>query len=434
MRDTLRPLTLFVLGIFFILPLYVQAVIISEIMYDPQGTNTGRIWVEIYNDTSNTIDLTKYKILDHGANVNGHPISSSTSSGQLAPSAYAVVASGDSTQFLTDFPGFSGILLKASLSFYADNPETVSLKDDSGNIVDTVSYTKDLGAHNDGNSLQKISGSFVPATPTPGTENVGQQTSQQNSPSSQNDAQSQNTIVSTHYVSNDISLTPTDNKEVTLTASAGRNRLVAAGSPIQFHATVGGNAPKTGAEYKWSLGDGFIAYGPAIDHIYTFPGDYVAVLTVTSGPNVAVHRINVKVIEPNLSAKHITGGIEIKNNGKDEVNLFKWLVSSGPQSYTIPADLIIMPGKSVTLNALVTKLPDYGDITITNAEGKVLVLNKKDETPKQKNVVSANTVSKEDVKPIVNLAATNAQDLLVIEHKGFFGRIGDFIKRLFSSP
>ena len=422
------------LGAIIILPAVAQASIeISEIMYDVPGTDTDREWIEVQNTGDSAVDLSTYKLFE--ANTN-HGLTISQGSATIPAGWFAIIADKPSA-FLSDNAGYTGAIFDSSFSL-SNTGESLSIKDGAGNITDTVTYDPTIGAGGDGNSLQKVGSVWKAGVPTPGAQfqdNSSSTTNQSNNP--QTNTNTQNEIVSTHYVSNDISIEPVGDSETTLTASAGRNRLVAIGSPIQFHASVGGSAPKNGAEYKWSLGDGFIAYGEAVEHMYSFAGDYVVVLTVSNGPKVAVHRINVKVINPDLSAKHIDGGIEIKNNGKDEVNLFKWLVSSGDSSYNIPADLIVLPAKSVVLDALISKLPDGGDITITNAEGKNIIL-----APyKESNLISSKpkTTANNDVQ-IQNSDGTNSNtaavaDTLVIEHnKGFFNRIGEFLKRLFSSP
>ena len=45
-----------------------SALIISEIQFDPAGTDTDREWIEIFNDTSSTIDLTTYKFFENNTN------------------------------------------------------------------------------------------------------------------------------------------------------------------------------------------------------------------------------------------------------------------------------------------------------------------------------------------------------------------------------
>lgn len=212
-----------------------------------------------------------------------------------------------------------------------------------------------------------------------------------------------------------ILLTPIENIENIQTIKFDdSNRVTSVGSPVQFHIPTEGSTTQKSFEYKWSMGDGFIAYGEVVEHMYSFSGDYVVVLTVSNGPKIAVHRINVRVVEPQLSARHIQDGIEIKNNGKDQINLYRWLISAGNVSYNIPADLIIMPSKSIVLDALISKLPDSGDITVTNAEGQVLPLL---------NFLNSPGTEK-------NIAAISGA--LIIEHnESFLGRIRNFVKQFF---
>ncbi len=421
-RTVLSYLFFFVL---IISPVIVQANIeISEIMYDTPGSDTDREWIEIQNTGTSAVDIASYKLFE--ANTN-HALTISQGGSVIPAGGFAIIADKPSA-FLVDNAGYSGAIFDSSFSL-SNSGEALSIKDGTGNVTDSVTYDPTLGAGGNGDSLQKDGGVWKVGLATPGAayQNV---TSESNKVvENNNNSPVVNEIVSTHYVSNDISVTPAGDSETTLTASAGRNRLVAVGSPIQFHATVGGTAQKNGAEYKWSLGDGFIAYGEAVEHMYSFAGDYVAVLTVSNGPKVAVNRINVKVINPDLSARHIQGGIEIKNNGKDEVNLFKWLISAGDASYDVPSDLIILGGKTVVLDSLVSKLPDGGDIEITNAIGKNMTLS----AYKESNLISKKASpapQNVSIEPPQNTNTAAVSDTLVIEHnEGFFSRMGVFLRQ-----
>ena len=63
-------------------------VIINEIMYNPKTSS----WVEIYNNTDATINLESYKILDAGANKEGHGITFSSGSNPVPAHTYAILA------------------------------------------------------------------------------------------------------------------------------------------------------------------------------------------------------------------------------------------------------------------------------------------------------------------------------------------------------
>jgi len=431
---------LFSVLIFTLAPFVVAAnIVITEVMYDNPGADTDHEWIEVQNTGASAIDLSTYKFFE--ANTN-HSIIFVQGSQTLAPQDFAIIADKPST-FLSDNSSFANSLFDSSFSL-SNSGEALVIKDPNGDAVDTVNYDTNLGGAGDGNSLQKLSSGWKAQSPTPGLPNADaggpsqtSSTTNQNTTiqSSSVSAGGQTYVVSTHYVYRDISLLNDEETKDDFSVSAGRNRLTSAGSPIQFHANVKGGISKNRLAYKWSLGDGMIAYGETVEHVYSFPGDYVAVLNVSGDGNEAVHRINVRVIEPALSVRRVPGGIEIKNKGKDEINLYKWLLTAGHSSYTIPADLIIAAGKSVTFGANATRLPEGGDISLVDTEGRSARLLAWDaaRTTVQTGTAVKTVPSPNTIKPETQTASVN--NVLVIEHQsGFFSKIGNFFKHLFSPP
>ena len=49
---------------------------ITEVMYDPQGANTSHQWIEVYNNGSDSIDLTNWFITDYDTSWHFRSISS----------------------------------------------------------------------------------------------------------------------------------------------------------------------------------------------------------------------------------------------------------------------------------------------------------------------------------------------------------------------
>ncbi len=92
------------------------ALTISEVHFDPDGSDTGREWIEVYNDTQNALDLTEIKFLE--ANVNhGIDIFNQANSTEknISPSEYVVVVQ-DIDKFKIDFPNYLGKIFKSSFS------------------------------------------------------------------------------------------------------------------------------------------------------------------------------------------------------------------------------------------------------------------------------------------------------------------------------
>jgi hypothetical protein len=144
-------------------PAYASAeIIISEIMYDlPEGSDTGREWIEVYND-GESVNLTEYYVLENGKErgitTNGEAI--------LPAGAYAVVAD-NAEKFAADWPEFRGALYDGS--FRLNNTgEALSIIDPGGAASELVTYAKSLGGNGTGESLQRSGDGFAPGSPTPG--------------------------------------------------------------------------------------------------------------------------------------------------------------------------------------------------------------------------------------------------------------------------
>jgi len=135
----------------------------------------------------------------------------------------------------------------------------------------------------------------------------------------------------------------------------GKDRTGSVGSPIFLRAEV--NLPNIqSGDFRWNFGDGSIGYGKEVVHVYEYPGEYVAVMTLGSmGGDQA--RINIKIIDPEFSITIATPEvIEIKNNSKHEASLSGRLVAVGETYFAFPHDTFVKPGASISFSSLVTGL------------------------------------------------------------------------------
>jgi len=136
---------------------------ITEIMYDLEGTDTGREWVEILNSGPTQIDITDWKFFE--AN-NNHKLTINQGVGTISPGSRAIIVD-KLDGFLLDNPNYSGIIIDSTFSL-SNTGELLAIKDVNGKIIDQVTYSKEWGANGDGNSLQKINGIWTSTLPTPG--------------------------------------------------------------------------------------------------------------------------------------------------------------------------------------------------------------------------------------------------------------------------
>jgi len=145
-----------------------ESIIINEVMYDLEGSDSDREWIELKNVGEQSVDLSNWKFEESGTQ---HKLTSYQGTLNLDPQQYAVIV--DKVEnFLADFPGFSGTIFDSSFSL-SNSGETLNLRDSKdGEIVSELTYSSDLGASGDGNSLQRNeNGNFIPAIPTPGKSN-----------------------------------------------------------------------------------------------------------------------------------------------------------------------------------------------------------------------------------------------------------------------
>jgi hypothetical protein len=161
MRQILK--SSFLAGLLFLPASAFASVQITEIMYDTPGSDSGREWIEVTNTGADTADLSKYKLFE--ANTN-HKLVIVVGTSTLAPQASAIIAS-DPAKFKEDWPQFSGAIFDSTFSL-SNTGETLSIKNASSSVLDSASYTSDVGAAGDGGTLHRSGDDFIAALPNPG--------------------------------------------------------------------------------------------------------------------------------------------------------------------------------------------------------------------------------------------------------------------------
>jgi hypothetical protein len=336
-----------------LLPVLLRAeIVINEIMYDPEGSDTGREWIQVYNSGSDDIDLTIYKLLENGVN---HKITNynETAVSILKPGEFAIIAD-DPLKFLIDFPNFTGSLFDSAFSLN-NTGEVLAMVNALGNIVNNFEYSVDLGAKNNGNSLQRANNGFwIEAGPTPAFLNKQEseiKTSDGDSKSTTTISQSSSSN-STHSGQN--SLTKYVEKSQ-LEIGLGRDRIVSVNTPINFQAFY--NTDKK-PKFIWNFGDASLDKGQKTEHIYKKPGKYNVVLNAFLNGYQATARIKVTISDISVDILYITSGklvdVMLKNNSDKEVNLGGFVIKMASNKFEIPNDTIIDAKSEIIIPAKYT--------------------------------------------------------------------------------
>lgn len=152
-------------GLFFlfILPPKIWSLQISEIMFNPSGSDTDHEWIEIYNNDTETYNMTGWKLqtagVDHSLNQNGTNLI-------LQSGAFAIIVQ-DTATFLNDYQNSSAAVIDSSWSDLSNSVNKSVLLKNSSVVFDNITYS----IVPEGNSSCLI-GNFTACIPTPGAPNL----------------------------------------------------------------------------------------------------------------------------------------------------------------------------------------------------------------------------------------------------------------------
>lgn len=315
---------------------YAHGLVINEILSNPVGDDGGREWIEIYNGTDSSVDLTSLSIsIKGGAFV---PVTSVSGGTLVGPYGYAIIGAtvGGVTKFALEYPTFIGPLFKSSISLVNTGVTSLELKV-AGAVVDTLSsYT----AAKEGSSYSLVGGTFVTGTPTPGEENK-QLVTEDVTPTTTTPSGTQMTLAQASPPATDI------------TIYLPKEKIVVAGAPALFSVfslTQAGKAIEN-MTYVWGFGDGGSGTGSSTLYRYFYPGRYVAQVEGTNGLIAGSGRMIVRVVSPDISISSIGNGkygnyIDITNPNDYDLDISLWKISIDGVPFSFPKNTLLSQGKT----------------------------------------------------------------------------------------
>lgn len=368
MRSSVTKTTLILL--FSLFPLGASAqVSVTEIMYDLEGTDSGREWIEVKNDSGQPVDLTDWVFFENDTN---HGLNAVQGNGTIAAGAYAVIAD-DAAAFQADWPGYGGALFDSSFSLN-NTGEALSMKDPSGTVVDSVTYKAEWGAAGDGNSLNVVLGAWKPREPSPGASPAGNvldsgsgDDTEASTSEDESNSEGQGSSSSDDYVFVERHLAELE---------AGGDRTVTVGEDELYEAQA---YDQRGSElhsiaYAWNFGNGVVAEGQRVYHQYRFPGEYIVSVTATTPQgNTKTDRVVVTAEPMLLSISEATPQyIAVANESARQIDLSGWSLRVGAKAFHIPHGTTVLPGKTVRFSSAVTGLAvqNASDVALLYPSGR----------------------------------------------------------------
>lgn len=311
---------------------------ISEIMYDLSGSDTKREWIELYNSGEVSVDLSDWRFNDGSNHVLvPPPENGGVGSLIITPSQYVILAS-DAATFLSEH-SFTGTVIDTVMSLHNTNG-VLRLYNSDGVLVDSVTYDSSLGAAGDGNSLHIVNGLITAGTPTPGVSTEDPIVSEEPEQKEEEEIETAQTTTAKNTTTHDPYVNPN------ITAYAGENRSVVAGSIVEFRGVGTGLTGDvlSDARYVWNFGDGTTEEGQNVVHTFVYPGVHGVTLSVASGKFVTTDRITAVVGKAELLISVGDGAfVEIANKGSEAVDISFWKISDGYMSFIFPKHSVLLP-------------------------------------------------------------------------------------------
>ena len=377
-----KRLILFLIGIIFLFSFsFAQAgIVINEIMYSSNSEDTD--WVEIYNEGNSSVLITTMGSSD------AWRISTSTSNSptkfnlngddfNISPEEYVILAA-DKDVFLSKHSGYSGVVVDITASGFNNEEGNIQLWDNNFISISGLHYTSSMGANGDGNTLQKISGSWVGTLPTPGAVN---EASASPSPVPETGSSSGSGGSSSSGASQAIPILQKIKTEIKT------KTLVFAGVPVIFEGSVRGYSgePLHSGKFFWNFGDGDsremnLSFTPEkFTHTYFYPGEYLVSLEYrlnyySEAPD-ASDKIILKVVSANLVISKVGDErdffVEISNNTAYETDLSGWILKSGDKNFIFAKNTILGAKKEIRLSPQITNfsITDKPGLKLLDSQG-----------------------------------------------------------------
>lgn len=351
-------------------------IVITEVMYDPQGATAGREWIEVQNVSSDSIYFVTWKFFEQGVN---HGIASTTVDElSIGPGSFAIITT-DRTKFLLDFPNVAVPIFKSSFSL-SNSGEALGFKtESSGSLIEPL-YTYDvtLGGAGNGNSLQKTSTGWIAALPTPGSVTTG--VGLENNTGQTGGGTSTTTATTTPIDNGNTNIQPPVTTPIV--SGSGSKFMIpqvfgTVSAPTVFFAGVDGDflakaftgdgKEVANTQFTWNFGDGATASGPKATHRYKYPGTYSVVLesaiALGVSNSIATEYGVVTVAAPSFSIAELKDEngeayILIENKTEYKVDISSWIIrrnENGGEHYVLPKNTFIMPYTSIRIPREVTQ-------------------------------------------------------------------------------
>lgn len=310
-------------------------VIITEVMCNPEGSDTDYEWLKIKNTGESVVDITNWRFYDGN---NNSPIDT-TDKSKISVGETIVLARNKDKYTERNGSTFTSLQVSMSLGNKSDNLQ-IWRADKTVESGYEYSFEKSVG--DDQLCVGTITDKSTTTTTTP-TSTTTQQT--------------QVNIVTKEVTKyNTVTIEPPQDIYLRLATP----KLTNTGVQTRFSAEVYdaiGKVLKT-ANVEWSFGDGTTARGRDVRHRYNYAGTYVVSAYVKNGVLTDEASTAIKVVEANATLKLDKDYkfVEVFNNSEYSLNLSGWKLKSDYKYFEVPERTTVLANSSVRFSTNITKL------------------------------------------------------------------------------
>ncbi len=141
--------------------------------------------------------------------------------------------------------------------------------------------------------------------------------------------------------------------------------MAGGGSYFSANAYSTQNISLPDARFVWNFGDGGVAEGAKVFHVYAYPGRYAVSVSGAYNFSSGIDRVVVEAVSAIVSLEAAgDGSLLIRNNSAKEINIGLWSLVDGEKSYMVPEGTIVLAHEGVRFAAAITGLQGTPQATL----------------------------------------------------------------------
>lgn len=362
-------LTTILLVVFFIPKIACADIVINEVLYDPDGIDTGKEYIRLYNNGDSDVDLTNWDLDPSSAPY--FTFSSFTLKAKSFVNIHINASGIDSDTDLYDEGSTNMSNTKGPVALF--NTTTHS----SSTIIDYIEYGEE-GQTNESKAVSAgiwTAGDFIPDADAGKAIKLKSDGVDNNSSS---DWSEFSPTISEEPSMPEEPKEPIDGQEKATSgttvnqppiADAGDNIIAFIGQEISFDGTQSSDPEGNELAYSWNMGDGKLIEEPTFTYTYLYPGTYLATLMVYDGLTYVWDTITVKIQSQDIIINEFIPNpegedeenewIEIYNASDSIVDISGWQLDDeegGSKPFVFPQNTLIAPKSYIVFPRPITKL------------------------------------------------------------------------------